>query len=310
MPFTIASQANLETARIAFHLAAFEEIGKSDDNPLSLLFETLNSTADLEEWTWLGDLPDFEEWKGDRFLAGLEAFKLQIRNKNWASGVRCHQNDIKDDKLGLIRPKINELGRKARTHRIRLMIKALLAGMGTGVYPEVSNGLAYDGQTFFSTLHPTGSNKLTLALDAAGLAAAELLLGSQMSFDGLEPLDITGTHLIVGPKLFDTASKLMGQEQLANGETNWMRNRYKVVKSGLLRGTFDDWWFLADLSTPIRPGLFQMREEISTSAVLGDQGGTNDSVPRFKSGDLWFGAEARYNVSLWEFRTIVGSQVA
>lgn len=320
--FTIANQAALERQRIAFHLAFFEQLGKKDENPLAQLFTTIPSTSDLEEWTWFGDLPDFEEWVGDRFLAGLEAFSLQLRNKNWASGLRLHQNDIKDGRAALVPSQIEALARKARTHRVRLMLKAIIAGMGTGAYATVSNGLAYDGQTFFSTLHATGSNKLTSALSLAALAEAEELLNSQTSFATagadaaeIEPLDINGTHLIVGPGLYDLAVRLMGSEILldgtgAAGVSNHMRNRYTVVKNPYLRGTYDDWWFLADLSQPIKPGLFQLREEITTSAVLGQQGGTNDSVPRFKSGDLWLGAEARYNVALWEYRTIVGSQVA
>lgn len=311
----IANAATLEAARIAFHAAFLEQLGIRTDNPLAELYQELPSTANVEEWDWLGDLPDFEEWKGDRFLAGLAAFKLQIRNKNWANGIRVHQNDIKDDKLGLVQPKIGGLADKAKTHRIRLMVKALLAGMGTGLYPEVSNGIAYDGVTYFSLSHATGANKQTLALDAAGIKAAELLLGSQMSYDGLEPLEIRGTHLIVGPKLEATATQLMTSDFLPNTagtatQSNDLKGRYKVLVSPLIRGVADDWWFLADLSQPVKPFIFQLREEITTSAVLGGQGTQNDSVPRFQSGQLWFGAEARYNVAPFEFRTIVGSQVA
>lgn len=319
--FTITNQANLDAARIAFHAAFLEQLGIKDTNPLAGLFQEVPSTTSLEEWDWLGDLPDFEEWKGDRFLAGLAAYKLQIRNKDWSSGIKVHQNDIKDDKFGLIQPKIAMLGQKAKTHRIRLTVKALIAGMGTGVYPEVSNGIAYDGVTYFATTHATGSNKHTAALSSAGLDAALVLLQSQTSFDGLEPLELGvlepgGTNkltLIVGPKLLGTATRLATSDFLGtavSAESNSWKNRLEVVTSGYLKGVFDDWWFLADLTQPVKPFIFQLREEISTSAVVGQQGGTNDSVPRFKAGELWFGAEARYNVAPFEFRTIVGAQVA
>jgi hypothetical protein len=33
-------------------------------------------------------------------------------------------------------------------------------------------------------------------------------------------------------------------------------------------------------------------------------------MPRFSRGELWFGAEARYNVAYFEPRLIVGSKVA
>ena len=77
-----------------------------------------------------------------------------------------------------------------------------------------------------------------------------------------------------------------------------------------LRGAYHNYWFLADTSTPIKPCIFQLREEISTSAIVGGQGTQNDSVPRFKKGEVWFGAEARYNVALFAFQSIIGSAVS
>lgn len=306
MLFNIANAAHLEAARVAFHAAFLQELGLPgpDDNPLMRMFNELPSTANVEEWNWLGDLPDFEEWKGDRELADLEAFKLQIRNKDWSNGVRVHQNTIKDDKLGLVQPSIASLAKKAKTHRVRLMVKMLLNGFDGNAYPEVSSGLAYDGKFFFSTTHATGSNKLAVVLNKANLEAAELLLSSQTNYTGDEPLELRGTHLIVGPALEATANDLMNPPE---GESQSLKNRYEVVVSPLLRGAYANYWFLVDLDEPVKPFIFQLREEISTSAVVGGQNTTNDSVPRFQRGELWFGAEARYNVGAFEFRLAVGS---
>lgn len=313
--FTITNGSNLEAARVGFHAAFLEQLGITNNNPLLALFNEVRSTAGIEEWQWLGDLPDFEEWKGDRFLAELSAFKLRILNKDWASGIRIHQNELEDDKLGLIAPKIAGLAAKAKSHKIRLMVQLLINGFTGLAYPEVGNGLGYDGNFFFSTSHATGSNKLTAALDATSLVAAELLLQSQMSYDGREPLEMMGTHLIVGPKLAAVAQKLMTSEFLPSAgpgatETNFLKGRYTVVVSPLLRGAYDDYWFIADMNQPVKPFVFQNREDISTSAVVGGKGSSNDSVPRFQRGELWFGAEARYNVAYFEHRTMVGSQVA
>lgn len=308
--FNVKNNSNLESARVAFHLALFQQLGiKTNDEFERFYFET-RSKAKIDEFNWWGDLPDLEEWKGDRFLAGIEAFKLQVSTKRWASGLRLFQDDIDDDNIGLTPAAIAELARKAKTHRFRHMMRGIINGFDGTAFPETGNGLAYDGAFFFSTTHATGSNKLTTALSTAALESAELLLESQTSFDLSEPLDIMGTHLIVGPKLASTATKLMTQEYLTGGESNYLKGRYTVVVSPLLRGTYDDYWFLADLSKPIKPMLFKLVDDISTSAVLGDKGGNNDSVPRFQRGEVWFGAEARYNVAPWEFRLIVGSQVA
>jgi phage major head subunit gpT-like protein len=307
MLFTIANSANIEAARVGFHAAFLEQLGQSESNPLLQAFNEVSSSAGIEEWDWLGDVPDFEEWKGDRFLADLEAFKLRLVNKDWASGIRVHQNQIKDDKLNLIQPKIAQLAQKARTHKIRLMVKLLINGFDGLAYPDVGNGLAYDGKFFFDATRATGSNKMTAAFDLAGLEAAELLLQSQVNYSGDEPLALTGTHIIVGPKNQAAALRIIGQEYLTGGESNYMKGRYEVVVHPLLRGAYDDYWFLADLSEPVKPFVFQNREDITTSAVVGDKGGSNDSVPRFQRGELWFGAEARYNVGYFEPRLMVGS---
>lgn len=304
---TIKNGADLDAARVGFHAAFLSALESNKADGTEVLYTEVPSSAGVEEWDWLGDLPGFEEWKGERKMSGLEAFKLRIVNKDWASGIHVHQNEIKDDKLGLIGPRIAGLAQKAFRHRFDLMVKLLVNGFDGLAYPETGNGLAYDGAFFFSTSHAGGSNKLTSALDATSLAAAELLLESMTTLDGSDPIDTYGTHLIVGPKLRTTAEKLLQQERLANGEDNINKGKYKLVVSPRLRGTYDDYWFLADCSGPIKPCIFQMREEISTSAIVGNQGGSNDSESRFSRGRLKFGAEARYNVGYFEPRMIVGS---
>lgn len=310
--FNIANQAALDAARVGFHAAFLEQLGLVNANALDPLFTDVESSTGIEEWDWLGDLPGMEEWKGDRMLSDLQAFSLRVTNKDWSSGIRVHQNNIKDDKLGLMAPKIQELARKARTHKIGLAMQQLVDGFAGGV---TGNGLAYDGLFFFSSARATGSNRMTAALSSAELINAEVLLASQTTYDGKEPLEMAGTHLIVGPKLRPVAEKLLLSDYLPNAggtatETNYLKGRYQLIVSPYLRGTYDDYWFLADLSKPIKPMMFQLREDISTSAITGDQGGSNDSIPRFQRGELWFGVEARYNVAYLEPRTIVGSIVA
>jgi phage major head subunit gpT-like protein len=314
---TIAGD-DLDAARVGFHAAFLGSLDTIGPDPLEQLYATVQSNGTVEEWEWLGDLPGFEEWKGDRKLAGLDQFKLRVENKNWSSGLRVHQNQLADNRTGMLRLRIDGLAAKARRHRTDLAVKHLLNGFTGLAFPEVSNGLAYDGAMFFSTTHQqqgystVQSNKLTLALDADGVAleTATQMLGAMKSYDGTETLDMGGTTLIVGPKLQFIAERLMGAEYLANGASNIHRNRYKVLVSNRLVGAYDDYWFLADMSSPIKPLIFQMRQEIQTSAIVGGTGGGDDSLPRFQYGELWFGAEARYGVGYFEWRTIVGSQVA
>jgi phage major head subunit gpT-like protein len=317
--FQIGNQVNLEAARVGFHAAFMSQLEAVGPDALEALYAEVPSTTSVEEHQWLGDLPGFEEWKGDRKLSEFDAFKLRLENRDWANGIRVHQNNFKDDRLGLFRMQVAQLAQKARRHRADLCVKAILNGFAGNVYPEAGNGLGYDGAFFFSTSHtssggPNQSNKMTSALSATSLAEAERMLKVMRTADGKDPLDLQGTHLIVGPKLEETALKLVKNDLVPNSagtatESNIHKGRYQVLMSRRITGDQDDYWFLADLSAPIRPMLFQLREDISSSAILGGQGTQNDSVPRFKKGEVWFGAEARYNVGYLAWQTIIGSAV-
>ena len=318
--FQIGNQANLEAARVGFHVALMQSLIAVGPDPAEALYAEVPSTTSIEEHQWLGDLPGFEEWKGDRKLGEFDAFKLRVENKDWASGIRVHQNQFKDDKLGLFSMQVAGLAQKARRHRADLCIKQLLNGFAGNVYTDAGNGLGYDGAFFFSTSHtssggPTQSNKMTSALSASSLAEAERMLKAMKTADGKDPLELQGTHLIVGPKLEETANKLMKNDMVPSAagtapESNIHKGRYQTIISRRIAGDQDDYWVLADLSAPIRPMIFQLREDISSSAIVGGQGTQSDSVPRFKKGELWFGAEARYNVAYLAWQTIIGSQVA
>ena len=306
----INNDSDLAASRVGFHAAFLAGLAQKADDPVQQLYTTVPSTGSLEQWNWMGDLPGFDEWKGERKMAGLDAFKLVISNKDWSNGLRIKANDFKDDRLGLLPPQVAGLAMKAKKHRWDMMVKLLANGFAGNVYPEVGNGLGYDGGFFFNTTRATGSNKLTQALDAAGLAAASLLLESMTTYDGNDPLDVHPTHLIVGPKLRTVAEDLLKLNFIPNAagtatQSNRNVGRYELIVSQRLRGVADDYWFLADLSSPIKPLLFQMREEISTSAQIAP-----DSEGVFGRNEYRYGAQARYNVAYFEHRLIVGSQVA
>ena len=322
MLINIANQSNLDAARVGFHAAFLENLGIVDAMPLEQLMLQVPSTTSLEEWEWLSDMPGFEEWTNDRILDQMKSFKLRVVNKDWSSGLKLHQNQLKDDKLGLFPSQIKMLASAAKQHRATLAAQLLINGFDGVQFPAAGNGLAYDGKFFFDTTRVTGSNRHAMALDttAAGLINAELLMGSQTSYDGKRKLRLKGTHIIVGPKLRSIADKLMGSDFLANTsasgqggpgqaatESNYFKGRYQVIEEPWLVGAYANYWFLADLSQVAKPLLFQMREEISTSAILGGQGTDSDSTPRFKRGEYWFGAEARYNEAYLEPRLMVGA---
>ena len=317
MLFNIANQSNLDAARIAFRAAFLERLGLTDDFPLEQAMLTVESTTAVEELEWLGDMPGMEQWDGDRILATIGAFKMRVTNLDWSSGFKVHQNQFKDDKLGLFPAAVNDLGRMAKMHRVEMAEQLLINGFDGTAYPKISNGLAYDGKFFFDVTRATGSNRLAGdgALSAANLIAMEAQLGKQTTYDGKHKLRLRGTHLFVGPDNEGIATQLMTQSflpSLGNNAPvgNVLKGRYQIVVCPWFVGTYKGYYMIADLSRAYKPLMFQLREEISTSAIVGQQGGSGDSIPRFQRGELWFGAEARYNEAYLEPRLIVGSAAA
>lgn len=310
--FEIAGQSNLDAARIGFHVAFMSQLEGRVPTEIEGLGRVVESTTSLEEWQWLGDLPGFTEWVGDRKISDIDAFKLQIRNRDWQSSVPVSANNLDDDKMGLFEGMPQELARIAQRHRGTLMTQCLLNGFTGSAFPDAGNGLTYDGALFFSDSHvtsggPAQSNKMTAALGSSGLSEARHKLRTMRSADGARALDLRGTHLIVGPTLEERAEKLMTAELLPSAagtapESNVHRNKYKVVVSPDLVDDFDNYWFLADFSSPMfRPVIFQLREEITPRSLgIESEGG-------FMRKRILFGAHARYNVGPFAWQTIIGS---
>lgn len=238
----------------------------------------------VEQHNWLGSVPGFKEWLSDRELAKVANHNYQITNKKWSSGLEVDKDDLDDDNLGMYAPKIQQLAQKAAIHRRNLLIDFLVKGFATTTY-----GAAYDGAAFFATTHAFGSNKATATLDDTGALDAGIQAMLQIVDEDGEPQGISPTHLVVGPKLRAEARKQLIAERNADGSSNTNFGVVQLVISPKLVGTYDDYWFLLDLSQPIKPLILQMRQEIEFEALT--QG--RDAFMRDK---LFFGCDARYNV--------------
>lgn len=106
---------------------------------------TVPSSTSEEKYAWLGKLPRFREWIGDRVFQSLSTSDYTIKNKQWELSIEVDRNDIKDDKLGIYGPMVQQMGQESSTHPDELVFALLAAGFST---------VCYDGQYFFDTDHP------------------------------------------------------------------------------------------------------------------------------------------------------------
>jgi phage major head subunit gpT-like protein len=337
----IENPAAYVNAQIRFRAAFFDALESAKEDDLMQLADTVMSDTAAEQHIFMGDVPGFKEWVGDREMGSIAAHKISLVNRNWASGVPVHRNQVEDDQLGLVMRRISGLAPKAKRHKGKLIAEILLNGFagnanygklsdGVGAGTAVGDGTCYDGAFFFSTTHsleggPNQSNLLAnTALSDKALEDAITLMRNFTTYDGQDPLDVQPTHLLVGPALEWMAKRLLQQElrvrmpgdvaatSATGADTNIHKNSLQVIVSPRIRSyapnggaDYSKAWFLLALNEPVKPILFQDREAISTAALVGW-----DSPEMFKKGLLQFGTQARYAAAFYDWRTAVGSQGA
>jgi phage major head subunit gpT-like protein len=298
----MANKRYLQAAQIAAAQRGFQTVFNQQhdqiEDPVRALAMEVSSKAGEESYSWFGDVPGLQEWLDDRPMSKLRAEAMTIDNKDYASGLEVDKNDILDDKLKMVKPKIMTLGRKAALHPGLMIGKMLLNGFD-GTVVAWSDGKSYDGLYFFSATHldapgaATYNNISTAALAHDSYFEARAVMGSYLDEGAEFGLGIVPSTLVVGPTLERTALEIVGTNQRNDGANvqieNVMKNTAKVMISPALVGSFANYWFLTDLTQPIKPLIYQKREAAIFEAA--DDPKSNDV---FMKKVLKYGASARY----------------
>jgi len=301
---SIINKEKIANTRISFSAIFYGKLNQIQSDPIEELAMVVPSSTDTEQYNWMGTVPGFDEWKDERKLGTLRAEGFSLRNRDWSNGLRVHKNDITDDKLGQVRPRIEMLAIKARQHRPRLLVDTLINGFD-GSNPEIGDGLAYDGAFFFSDDHQDGEGPRQSNLSNrrfSGEAFEELYQRmSELGDEEGDPLDIAPTHILVGPKYRSTVRRLLNAELVNEGGvavSNIHQGAVSPLISPRLVGRHADYWFMLDLSQPVRPLIFQDREPIVFGAL---EDLTAEHV--FMRKQFLYGSQARYAVGygLWQF---------
>jgi len=115
---------------------------------------TVPSSGRDETYGWLGQFPQLREWlDGDRVVKELGEHGFTIANRKFESTIEVARDDFDDDKLGIFKPQMTEMGHRARQHPDELIFELLPTGF---------TSLCYDGQNFFDADHPTPDKDGTL----------------------------------------------------------------------------------------------------------------------------------------------------
>lgn len=315
------NKAVLDGIRTGFQVIADDELRLQGEGPLADagLFLTRQSSRKKEEYNWLGNFVQMEEWIGERTVADFRAYTYTIENLKQQATIEVELDDLDDDDVvGLYDPMIRQLveswPRKRRRDRANMLLNgdvdAPVIDPETGL---LSGGHGYDGEPFFSNSHPklvdgsTQRNIIGLSGDSGWtdgtLSGANIdrVIETMMLLtdDADNPLGIMPDTLVVGPKQAATARDIFSPERNANGATNVYQDYFinNIVVEPFLGSTLE--WFLFDTSlTSAKPFIMQNRLDVQFQAL--------DSINSsfvFHEDKVRFGLKSRYGLGYGFWQT-------
>lgn len=139
----IITAASLAALQQGFN-AAFKQGFGSVQSTYEQIAMVVPSTASLENYGWVKELPGMREWIGQRVINNLESAGAQLKNKPWEHTIGVDKYDIDDDKLGIYSPMFSIQGEIVGRHPDELVWGLLPTGFATK---------GFDGQYFFDSDH-------------------------------------------------------------------------------------------------------------------------------------------------------------
>lgn len=295
LDFGLLDSANRGFRALFFQTLEFEEAEVM--RIINLLCMVVSSNSSIEEYNWSEAVASMVEWVDERPINRLAVQKLTITNLDFANGIEVDRNDLMDDKLGLIRPRIQTLAMAAARHKMDLLRDLLNLGHTTG--------LSYDGVSMFDNSHPrrdggtqdndeSGSGILADASFRTGVTKLETLTDERGEF-----LNNKFTHLIVGPENRFVAAEILNAERSASGATNITRG---MGQFEMINGITTAHFFLGDLSKPLKPFIFQERTPVQFTDMSDP-----DDEQHFHRKKMFWGADYRGNMAYGHWQLMVGS---
>lgn len=264
-------------------------------------------SSTVTEFKWLGEVPKMTEWIGQRAISKLRAETHQIRTKNWANGIEIERDDLDDDKLGLIQPRIAQLANEGMWSIEDLVFDiindALSHGTGGG-----SLALCYDGQPLFDGDHTAsgsgGTSQNNFVEGVFSEAAYQEAWAKMMTFVDTrgKTLRIMPDTLTVGVANRTVARKIIQQQTKATGEQNIEAGTSRLIVSPRMTGAVTSTnWFLASTAQAVRALIVLIRQapQFAASASMSDE-------EAFMTGLFKYGADARHGAGLGLWQTVVG----
>jgi phage major head subunit gpT-like protein len=141
-----------------------QNVGTEWIDAVSMLFQ---SDQESETYKWLGMSPQMREWVGGRNAKGFRENGITIINKDYEATMEVLLKELRRDKTGQIRIRINELADRTNAHWAKLLSAKMILG---------SSEACYDTSYFFADAHSegdSGSQDNNLSIDISALPTGD-----------------------------------------------------------------------------------------------------------------------------------------
>jgi phage major head subunit gpT-like protein len=222
-------------------------------------------------YRWLSDLPVFEEWIGDLNVDDLAEAAYTLINKHFGKGIGVDEDELADDKLGLI------------VSRIQMLAVRYLQHVGQQIESLIINGttnLAFDGLPFFDDIGGVRliDNLIAGTISAATPTAAQVeadidtarqtvmqFADSKGVAIGLVPMVFAGHPKL--ERVFRTVMTSSGDPAGAHaGVSNPVRDMIRdYIPLPSATDLNDIYAFVVDM--PIKPFIYQNRQPLNQELV-------------------------------------------
>ena len=255
------------------------------------------STTLTESYNWFGTPPKMEDvTHGEPTLAGLHAYNYSITNNLYKAAIEVARSMIEDDKLGMVMPRVRQLGPEAARHPGELIYSLL-----------ESNGNAYDDTAFFADTRVIGESanidnliamgsSATVAEVQAALSAARAAM-RKFQDDRGRPMNLTPNLIMVPPEMEQLMWQALNANQgtitqpviPASAQGAWSVAGFRVLVNPFLTSTVD--WYVFHIAGALKPFVFQNRIRPALEGI---------TTPNSESGVIRdkfvYSVRARYNV--------------
>lgn len=214
----------------------------------------ISSSTKSNTYGWIGEMPGFREWIGDRVINDIGSHGYAIENKDWEMSIGVDRNDIEDDQLGVYAPLFQEMGRATNVHPDELVYALLKAGTATE---------CYDGQNFFDPEHPVNSKH-----DGTGAVTPV----SNMTDGNGKGWYILDTSRAIKPIIFQQRKKpqFVAMDK-PDDEESFMRKKYRYGVDSRSNVGFG-FWQMARMSKAELNGENLNKEIAAMQSIKGDGG--------------------------------------